>query len=100
MLRIPLASEDVPTDERAKEFLQLIQDPKSWPVDVHCAAGKDHTGMMIALARYAVDGWTLDAALAGAKRYHRGNDLARFRMEWLEKWTATHPPGSERRPAP
>jgi uncharacterized membrane protein len=100
VLRIPLAGEEVPTDEQAKEFLQFIQDPKSWPVDVHCAAGKDRTGMMIALARYAVDGWTLDRVLAEAKRYRGGNDLARFRVECLEKWAATHPPGSERRPAP
>lgn len=99
VLRIGLEGQEVPTDEQTKEYLAFIQDPKAWPVDVHCSEGKDRTGMMIALARYAIDGWTLDQALAEAKLY-RGDDLARFRIEWLKKWTATHPPGSERKPSP
>lgn len=96
VLQIPLQGQEVPTEEQAKQYLQFIQDPKDWPVDVHCAEGKDRTGMMVALARYAIDGWPMEKALAEAKTYRGGNNLARFRVEWLQKWAAEHKPGSER----
>ena len=97
VLHVPLQGQEVPTEEEAKQYLQFIQDPKEWPVDVHCAEGKDRTGMMVALARYAIDGWPMDKALAEAKTYRGGDDLARFRIAWLQKWAAEHKPGSERR---
>jgi len=96
VLQIPLQGQEVPTEEQAKQYLQFIQDPKEWPVDVHCAEGKDRTGMMVALARYAIDGWPMEKALAEAKTYRGGKDLARFRVEWLQKWATAHKPGSER----
>ena len=98
VLHVPLQGQEVPTEEQAKQYLQFIQDPKEWPVDVHCAEGKDRTGMMVALARYAIDGWPMEKALEEAKTY-RGSDLARFRVEWLTKWAAEHKPGSEKRPS-
>jgi hypothetical protein len=99
VLRIPLDDEDVPTEAQSRSFLAFVQDPNHWPVHMHCHAGKDRTGMMAALVRYAVDGWSLDRALAEARPYRKGKDLAEFRVEWLEKWAALHAPGSERRPA-
>lgn len=98
ILQIPLKGQDVPTEGQAQQYLQFIQDPKDWPVDVHCSEGKDRTGMMVALARYAIDGWPMEKALAEAKTYRGGEDLAQFRVEWLKKWAAEHKPGSERRP--
>ena len=97
VLHVPLQGQEVPSEEEAKHYLQFIQDPREWPVDVHCAQGKDRTGMMVALARYAIDGWPMEKALEEAKTYRGGEDLARFRVEWLKKWAATHKPGSERR---
>ena len=99
VLRIPLDGQDVPTEAQSQKFLAFVQDPNNWPVHMHCHAGKDRTGMMAALVRYAVDGWSLDRALAEARPYRKGKDLADFRIEWLEKWAAAHEPGSERRPA-
>lgn len=55
--------------------------------------------MMVALARYAIDGWPIEKGLGEAKTYRGGDDLARFRIEWLNKWAATRKPCSERRPA-
>ena len=98
VLRIPLHPSDLPDEEQARQFLAFIQDPNNWPVHMHCHGGKDRTGMMAALARYAVDGWPLDKALAEARPYKGGRDLAGFRVKWLRKWAAHHEPGSERRP--
>ena len=72
VLRIPLHGEQVPPEEQTKQLLEFIQDSNDWPVHVHCAAEKDGTGMMIPLARYAIDGWPIDEALAEARRYRGG----------------------------
>ena len=96
VLRIPLTGTQVPTDEQADQFLAFIQDPANWPVHIHCSAGKDRTGMMAALARYAIDGWPMDKALAESRLYRDGHDLPGERVAWLESWAAKHKPGSYR----
>ncbi len=95
VLQIPLDGSHIPTQEQTEKFLKFIQDPQNQPVHMHCSAGKDRTGMMAALARYAIDGWPLDRALAEAKLY-RGSDLAPKRVAWLRDWAANHKPGSHR----
>ncbi|MBI2876645.1 MAG: tyrosine-protein phosphatase [Candidatus Tectomicrobia bacterium] len=98
VLRIPLGDKppDLPSDEQAERFLRFIQDPPNQPVHVHCGKGKDRTGMMIALARYSVDGWPMDQALAEARVYRGGKDLLAVQAKWLNRWAARHPPGSYR----
>ena len=96
VLRIPLSDTALPTERQSKQFLSFIQDPKNQPVHIHCAAGRDRTGMMAALARYAVDGWPLDKALAEARSYRDGKDLGERRVAWLKDWAAKHPPGDAR----
>jgi protein-tyrosine phosphatase len=95
VLRIPMKS-DPPTDEQAEQFLRFIQDPKNQPVHIHCVAGQSRTGLMAALARYAIDGWPLHRALEEARRYRQGKDLSDKRVNWLREWAAKHPAGSFR----
>jgi hypothetical protein len=86
---------DPPVDqERPVSFLKFIQDPDNLPVHVHCTAGRSRAGMMVALARYAVDGWPLDKALAEARRYCGWQDLSQRRVNWLYEWARRHRPGS------
>ena len=99
VLTIPLGDEDLPSDEQTKTFLAFIQDPHNWPVHMHCHRGKDRTGMMAAMVRYAIDGWRLDRALEEARTYRGGKDLSEFRIEWLRRWASDHDPGSERLPS-
>jgi protein tyrosine/serine phosphatase len=94
VLRIPLSDWGLPTERQAQQFLAFIQDPKNQPVHIHCAAGKDRTGMMAALARYAVDGWSLDKALEEARSYRDGKSLGERRAAWLRRWAAKYPPGT------
>lgn len=96
VLRIPLSETALPTARETQQFLAFIQDPKNQPAHIHCAAGRDRTGMMAALARYAVDGWPMDKALEEARSYRDGESLGKFRVAWLNKWAATHAPGSGR----
>ncbi len=53
-----------PEDEDVVRFLRLVTDPARQPVFVHCQWGADRTGMMCAIERVALEGWTKDEALA------------------------------------
>jgi protein tyrosine/serine phosphatase len=51
-------------DEDVVKFLKLVTDPERKPVFVHCQHGADRTGMMTAIYRIAIEGWTKDEAIA------------------------------------
>jgi protein tyrosine phosphatase (PTP) superfamily phosphohydrolase (DUF442 family) len=51
-------------DEDVVRFLRIVTDPKRQPVFVHCQHGADRTGMMTAIYRIAVEGWTREDAVA------------------------------------
>ncbi len=50
-------------DEDVVRFLRYVSDPAHQPVFVHCQWGADRTGMMCAIERVAIEGWSKDAAL-------------------------------------
>jgi protein tyrosine/serine phosphatase len=52
-----------PEDEDVVAFLQIVTDPKYQPVLVHCRHGADRTGVMIAIYRHMVQGWTMQHAM-------------------------------------
>lgn len=58
-----------PTDAEVRRFLEVVTDPKMQPVYVHCAQGCDRTGVMCAIYRMEVDGWTADQALAEMRAF-------------------------------
>lgn len=53
-----------PEDEDVGAFLRIVTDPTRRPVFVHCRHGADRTGMMVAIYRRVVQGWSADDALA------------------------------------
>lgn len=65
---VPLAGFSAPTDEQIARVLDLIERSPG-PVLVHCKRGADRTGTVIALYRMRRQGWSLDEAMAEAKRY-------------------------------
>jgi protein tyrosine/serine phosphatase len=95
-LWLPFSKKKPPTDHDAEEFLAFVRSRRHWPVHIHCEEGKDRTGLMAALARYAIDGWPLERALAEARTYREGEDLAPLYVAWLDRWAAGHAPGSHR----
>ena len=52
-----------PEAEDVVRFLRIVTDPKNQPVFVHCEHGADRTGMMTAIYRIAVQGWTKEQAI-------------------------------------
>ncbi|HSV06312.1 MAG TPA: tyrosine-protein phosphatase [Candidatus Binatus sp.] len=95
-LWVPFTKETPPTDDEAEEFLTFVRDRSHWPIHMHCKSGRDRTGLMAALVRYAIDGWPLERALAEARTYRDGEDLAPLYVAWLRRWAADHPRGSHR----
>ncbi len=52
-----------PEESDAVKFLQIVADKKRTPVLVHCQYGADRTGILCAVYRIAVQGWTKEKAL-------------------------------------
>ena len=59
-VRIPMNTRVAPTAAQLASFLELVNDPANQPVYVHCAGGRHRTGVMTAVYRMSVDGWTAD----------------------------------------
>ena len=57
-INIRLNSKRPPTMRESNQFLQLVNDEKNWPVFVHCAGGRHRTGVLLAIYRMEMDGWT------------------------------------------
>ena len=74
-VRIPMTTHVQPTEEQVDQFLKLVNDPASQPVYVHCKGGKHRTGVMTAVYRMTMDGWTPAQAFAEMKRFDFGMDF-------------------------
>ena len=72
-----------PNEEDVVKFLQVVTDTNNAPVFVHCMQGADRTGVMCAVYRIVVCGWTKEEAISemttGGFGYHRiWTNLIRF----------------------
>jgi len=71
--RIPMDGFD-PKTEQVVEFLRIAGDADAQPVFVHCQHGADRTGVLIAMHRVVIDGWTREQAIAemtrGGTQFH------------------------------
>jgi protein tyrosine phosphatase (PTP) superfamily phosphohydrolase (DUF442 family) len=56
-----------PEVKEVVRFLKIISDSKRAPFLVHCQHGADRTGIMCAIYRVAVQGWTKEKALKELK---------------------------------
>jgi protein-tyrosine phosphatase len=93
-LYLPIGDDRAPTDEQARAFLEFVRDRAHWPVLVHCELGMGRAGTMAALARYAIDGWSMSAALREARSYRTlGLRLFGRQRRGLNRWKDRFPPG-------
>ena len=65
---IPMHQCDVSEDDLVA-FLTVATDPAMRPVLVHCAEGRDRTGVCVAAYRMAIEGWSLDDARREMRSY-------------------------------
>ena len=82
-----------PSERQAKALLEIVRRAKYWPVLIHCHGGRGRTGVIVALIRYAIEGWSLKEALEEAKLYRNGVPLNVNDWNFLHIWASKHPPG-------
>lgn len=87
-----IADGAVPTEEQAQKFLTFVTNSANWPVHIHCRGGIGRGGTMIALYRYAVQGWPIDKAIEESWLFQGG--VSEAQKKWLENWAENHKPGS------
>jgi len=81
-----------PPDSRAvRSFVELIQANPGKKVFVHCWAGRDRTGVMIAVFRIAMQGWTPARALDEMEAFGYGRGTRRFRFRHLKAYVERFP---------
>lgn len=54
----PMNGLDTPNDQEVDDILAKLNDPQNQPVYVHCMQGHDRTGLIVALYRVFIGGWT------------------------------------------
>lgn len=57
-------------DKKAVEkVVEIMSDPENQPVYLHCRVGQDRTGVVVAVYRMKIDGWTLEEAVAEMQEF-------------------------------
>jgi len=91
---MPLGAGEAPTAESASSFLTFIRSCDNQPAHI-VGGARDGRATLVALLRYALDGWTLEDALGEGQRLNGDAPLSPAQVTWLQDWAASHPPGSE-----
>jgi tyrosine-protein phosphatase SIW14 len=68
-IEIPFSITDRVDTDTARRVVDLMADPARQPLFVHCAQGRDRTGVVVAVYRMEQDGWTPAAAEAEMEAY-------------------------------
>ncbi len=93
-VNLPMPGDGFGREEQFREVLELIDDPSSRPVLVHCARGTCRTSAAVALYRYERDGWTIEDVTAEMRRQtYRDGWLAGYIYGMVEPWPVDGLPG-------
>lgn len=91
-LALPMVDGHPPQEEQARQFLSFVTDPNNQPVHVHCRGGIGRAGTMVALYRYAVQGWPMDQAIEESRAFRGG--ISSLQEVWLNAWAQENNAGS------
>jgi len=63
LVHLPFSDSDPPPPQVFDQFINIVLDPDSRPVLVHCEQGFHRTGLLCAAYRVRVQGWPVEQAL-------------------------------------
>jgi len=82
--------------ETIDRYLAILDDPKSYPVLIHCKAGLHRTGVLVALYRMEYEGWTKERALAELRANGFGEFASSSANEYIQQYLLGYQPRSNR----
>jgi tyrosine-protein phosphatase SIW14 len=82
--------------EAIDRFLEILDDPASYPILIHCRAGLHRTGVMAAVYRMEHDGWSPFQALAELKAHGFGEWPCSDANDYITQYVLTYRPGVRR----
>ncbi len=74
------------------EFLEVMDDPNSYPVLLHCRAGLHRTGFFTAIYRMEYQGWSLHAAVHELDANGFGRTPLSSRNEYIAQYLLSYHP--------
>jgi protein tyrosine/serine phosphatase len=82
---------EAPAAENVRKFLEIMDDPKYYPVLIHCFAGTHRSGAYCAIFRMEFDQWTNDEALTelhinGYDHLFEEEDVHGFLENYRPRW--------------
>jgi len=95
-VKIPMQSSEPISQKTIKLFFEIVDNPKNWPVLVHCGGGEERTGLMVALYRRWRNGWTPEQAIDEMREYDfdKSDEKTALAASVLKLLCKTNPPGS------
>lgn len=80
-------------------FVKILDDPTSYPILVHCRAGLNRTGVMVAVYRMEHDGWTVRQAWDELRRNGFGEFTSTDDNDYITQYVLTYKPLPRGHPA-
>lgn len=80
-VNIPMSGWKYPKQQYIDQFLQLMNNPETGTVFVHCKAGIHRTGITGAIYRFTKYGWDYDKAYKEMKNYNFSTGLVHGRLK-------------------
>jgi protein-tyrosine phosphatase len=89
---VSLPMKQVPEQTIITTYLALMDDPKTYPVLIHCKHGVGRTGVMSAIYRMEYQRWDNERArreanlLGGMESFDRDVEKGRFLFDYVPRW--------------
>ncbi len=88
---IPLVSRMPVSDEHARRFLDIVDDPSNHPILIHCSQGRHRTGYLCGLYRIERQGWTVPQAVEEMQSFCTDEKDLHVMIELLGQYTPRSP---------
>jgi protein tyrosine/serine phosphatase len=79
--------------EAIERFLAVMDDPKSYPVLIHCKAGLHRTGVVVAVYRMEYEGWSPEEAARELLANGFGRTAGTAANDYITQYVLSYRPG-------